>query len=76
VETQPERLAQHCAEAGFIEKAVGYYLKAGQQAIAQATMTEAMAQLRKGLDLLAGLPDDAARQLQELDLQIALGHAL
>jgi predicted ATPase len=39
-------------------------------------MTEAVAQLRKGLDLVAGLPDDAARQLQELDLQIALGHAL
>jgi class 3 adenylate cyclase/tetratricopeptide (TPR) repeat protein len=76
VETQPERLAQHCAEAGFIEKAVGYCLKAGQQAIARGTMTEAVAQLRKGLDILAGLPDGAARQEQELDLQIALGHAL
>jgi tetratricopeptide (TPR) repeat protein len=39
-------------------------------------MTEAVAQLRKGLDILAGLPDGAARQEQELDLQIALGHAL
>lgn len=76
VEMQPERLAQHCAEAGFIEKAVGYCLKAGQQAIARGTMTEAVAQLRKGLDILAGLPDGAARQEQELDLQIALGHAL
>jgi predicted ATPase len=76
VETQPERLAQHCAEAGLVEKAVGYCLKAGQQAIARGTMTEAVAQLRKGLDILAGLPDGAARQQQELDLQIALGHAL
>jgi class 3 adenylate cyclase/tetratricopeptide (TPR) repeat protein len=75
-ETQPERLAQHCAEAGFLAKAVGYCLKAGQRAIARGTMTEAVAQLRKGLDILAGLPDDAARQQQELDLQIALGHAL
>src|SRR3979490_2496231 len=73
---QPERLAQHCAEAGFVDKAVGYCLKAGQQAIARGTMTEAVAQLRKGLDSLAGLPDGAARQEQELDLQIALGHAL
>jgi class 3 adenylate cyclase/predicted ATPase len=76
VETQPERLAQHCAEAGFIEKAVGYCLKAGQKAIGRGTMTEAVAQLRKGLDILAGLPDGAARQQQELELQISLGHAL
>jgi tetratricopeptide (TPR) repeat protein len=75
-ETQPEQLARHCAEARFVEKAVGYCLKAGQQAIARGTMTEAVAQLRKGLDILAGLPDGAARQQQELDLQIALGHAL
>jgi tetratricopeptide (TPR) repeat protein len=75
-ETRPERLARHCAEAGLVEKAVGYCLKAGQQAIARGTMTEAVAQLRKGLDILAGLPDGAARQQQELDLQIALGHAL
>ena len=75
-ETQPERLARHCAEAGLVEKAVGYCLKAGQQAIARGTMIEAVAQLRKGLDILAGLPNGTARQQQELDLQIALGHAL
>jgi hypothetical protein len=40
--------------SGFIEKAVGYCLKAGQQAIARGTMIEALAQLRKGLDILAG----------------------
>ena len=39
-------------------------------------MTEAVAQLRKGLDVLAGLPDGPWRQQQELDLQIALGSAL
>lgn len=75
-EMQPGRLAQHCAEAGFVEKAVDYCLKAGQQAIARGAMTEALAQLRKGLDMIAGLPDDAARQERELNLQIALGHAL
>jgi predicted ATPase len=60
----------------LVEKAVGYLLKAGQQAITRWAMTEAVAQLRKGLDLLSGVPDGAARQDQELDLQIALGHAL
>ena len=39
-------------------------------------MAEAVAQLRKGLEVLAGLPDGPWRQQQELDLQIALGSAL
>ena len=39
-------------------------------------MREAVAQLRKGLDVLAGLPDGPWRQQQELDLQTALGSAL
>jgi len=76
VETQPELLARHCAEAGLVGKAVGYWLKAGQQANARGALTEAVAQLGKGLALLSGAPDGAARQEQELDLQIALGHAL
>ena len=73
---QPALLAQHCAEAGLAEKAVVYWLKAGQQALARSAMTEAVAQLRKGLDVLAGLPDGPWRRQQELDLQIALGPAL
>ena len=47
---QPALLAQHCAEAGLAEKAVVYWLKAGQQALARSAMAEAVAQLRKGLD--------------------------
>jgi predicted ATPase len=75
-EAQPEILARHCAEAELLERAVDYWLKAGRQAIARWAMTEAVAQLRKGLDLLPGLPDCPARQERELDLQIELGHAL
>jgi predicted ATPase len=75
-QTQPELLARHCAEAGLGERAVSYLLKAGQQSIARGAMTEAVAQLRKGLDLLSGVREGAARQQQELDLQITLGHAL
>ena len=54
---QPALFAQHCGEAGLAEKAVGYWLTAGQQALARSAMAEAAAQLRKGLDVLAGLPD-------------------
>jgi tetratricopeptide (TPR) repeat protein len=73
---QPQLLAHHCAEAGLNEKAVGYFLKAGQQAYVRSAMTEAMAQFQKGLDLLPRLPDDRGRQQHELDLQIGIGLAL
>jgi hypothetical protein len=73
---QPALLAWHCAEAGLSEKAVVYWLKAGQQSMDRSAMTEAVAQLRKGLEVLAGLTDGLWRRQQELDLQIALGVAL
>jgi class 3 adenylate cyclase/tetratricopeptide (TPR) repeat protein len=76
VVTQPALLAQHCAEAGLAEKAVAHWLKAGRQAMAGSAMTEAVAQLRKGLDVLTGLPDGPRRRQQELDLQLALRPAL
>jgi class 3 adenylate cyclase/predicted ATPase len=72
----PELMAHHCAEAGLNEKAVGYWLKAGQRAVARSAMTEGVAQLQKGLDLLVSLPDCDWRQQQELDLLLALGQAL
>ena len=73
---QPALLAQHCAQAGLMEKAITYWLKAGQQALGRSAMTEAVIQLRKGLDVLAGLPDGPWRRQHELDLQIALRPAL
>ena len=76
VTAQPALMAQHSTEAGLSEKAVGYWLKAGQQAIARSAMTEAVAQLQKGLDLLKSMSDNSARQQQELDLRITLGQAL
>jgi class 3 adenylate cyclase/tetratricopeptide (TPR) repeat protein len=77
VTAQPALLAHHCTEAGLIEKGLRYCIKAGQQAIAREAMTEAVAQVRKGLDLLSGIPEGTANKMeQELDLQIMLGHAL
>jgi class 3 adenylate cyclase/predicted ATPase len=76
VETRPEALAHHCTEAGLAEKAVGYRLKAGQQAIARGAMTEALTEIRKGLDLLPRMLNGNTRREQELELQIALGSAL
>ncbi|HJR22546.1 MAG TPA: AAA family ATPase [Dongiaceae bacterium] len=75
-EAEPELLALHCAEAGLAEKAVEYWLKAGRSAIERSATAEAIAQLTKGLELLASLPEDVTRWQRELDLQIALGVAL
>ena len=76
VTAQPALMAQHSSEAALTEKAVGYWLKAGQQATARSAMTEAVARLQKGLDLLKSMSDTSARQQQELDLRITLGQAL
>ena len=76
VVAQPELLAQHCAEAGLVERAIGYWLKAGQQAMARSAMVEAIAQLMKGLELVRRLPVDRRSRQYELDLQTTLGTAL
>ena len=73
---EPELLARHCTEAGLAEKAVGYWLRAGQQALARSAMREAVARLRKGLEVLAGVPEGDWRWQTELDLQMALRPAL
>jgi class 3 adenylate cyclase/predicted ATPase len=69
---QPELLAQHCAAGELTEKAIGYYLKAGQRGLARSAMTEAATLLSKGLDLLAGLADGRPRKQLELDLRCVL----
>jgi predicted ATPase len=76
MDTQPELFAQHYAEAGLIEKSVACWGKAGRRSAARSAMAEAAAQLQKGLDQLALLPDDLERQRQELELRSALGAVL
>ena len=74
-ETQPELLAHHCTQARCIEKAIAYRYKAARQAMARSGMAEAVAQLRKALELLATLPADADRDRSEFELLVALGGA-
>jgi hypothetical protein len=76
MDTQPELFAQHYAEAGLVEKSVAYWGKAGHRSVARSAMAEAAAQLQKGLDQLALLPDDPKRQRQELELRISQGTVL
>jgi class 3 adenylate cyclase/predicted ATPase len=76
VETQPELLAQHYTQASLLEQAVHYWQRAGQRAVERSATLEAVAHLRKGLEVLTGLPDTPERAQRELALQLALGSAL
>jgi predicted ATPase len=76
MDTQPELLAQHYAEAGLVEKSVAFWGKAGRRSAARSAMAEAAVQFQKGLDQLRLLPDDPERQRQELEFSSALGAAL
>jgi predicted ATPase len=76
VETRPEILAQHYAEAGLIEKSVAYWGKAGHRSAARSALAEAARQFQKALDQLTLLPGTRDRQRQELEFWIALGAVL
>jgi class 3 adenylate cyclase/predicted ATPase len=76
METQPEVLAQHYAEAGLTEKSVACWRRAGNSSAARSAMAEAAAQLQKGLDQLALMPDTPERQRRELEFCSFLGTAL
>jgi hypothetical protein len=76
MQARPETLAHHFTEAGLFEKAVAYWCLAGRQSAAKSALVEAITQLRRGLALIADLPDTRERKQQELELQIALASAL
>ena len=73
---EPELLAHHYTEAGRIEEAIDYWLKAGQRAMQRSAHVEAERHLRVGLELLAGLPETTARHHREITLQNTLGVCL
>src|SRR5207247_9797835 len=52
VASQPEIVAHHFTEAGLVEPAIDYWLKAGQQAARRSANAEALNHFARGLDLL------------------------
>ncbi|HEU4679357.1 MAG TPA: hypothetical protein VFS35_07540, partial [Terrimicrobiaceae bacterium] len=74
--SEPELLAHHYTEAGETEQAIDQWLKAGQRAAERSANPEAVAHLRRGLELLESLPDTGERARRELALQMALGMPL
>src|SRR5215468_1604584 len=76
VTAQPTLLAQHCAKAGLADKAVVYWRKAGQQAMARSATMEAEESYRQGLAILNTLPETSERDTRELELCSALVRVL
>jgi predicted ATPase len=76
VETRPEIVAHHYGEATIADKAITYWHRAGKLSVAKSAVTEAIAQLRRGLSLLDGLPETRERQQLELDIHVTLTTAL
>ena len=71
-ENQPELLARHCTEANLIEKAAGFWGKAGQRSLERSALIEAVEQFKRALDQIATLPSTPALRRMQIDLQVAL----
>jgi predicted ATPase/class 3 adenylate cyclase len=67
-----EVLAHHLTEAGTFPEATDAWLHAGVEAAKRSAHIEAVEHIRKGLGLLDKIPDLAARQQFELNLQASL----
>ena len=76
VETRPEILAHHYAKPRSPTKRSPIGTSRGTSSGAQSAVREAIAQLRRGLSLLDGLPETRERQQLELNIHVTLTAAL
>lgn len=71
----PELLARHFTEAGEIDKALSYWIKAGLRSRDRFANIEAINHFNTGLELLAHLDPSPERDARELELLRPLGTA-
>ncbi len=76
VQTQPEVIAHHLAEAGLAERAIAYLQKAAQRVMERSANDEAISHLTRALQLLRLRPECPARARQELKMEVMLGQAM
>ena len=70
------QLAVHFERAGVVQRAVHYWQQTGEMARWRHAYPEALTALRKGLTLLATLPESPMRMQDELTLLLSLGELL
>jgi predicted ATPase len=75
-DSQPELLARHFTEAGLIEKAAGWWGKAGRRSLERSALDEALAQLSRALNQIITLPETSSLRRERINLQIAQTRAL
>jgi len=73
---QPDLLAHHYDAAAVHDRALDYWLDAGQKSIARSAHVEASRQLQRGIESLLHLPETAERNQRELLLLTLRGMAL
>jgi predicted ATPase len=73
--TEPEVLAHHLTAAGLAEAAIPLWQAAGELALKRMALTEAIAHLSRGLELVSTLPPSSQRDASELGLRIGIGMA-
>jgi predicted ATPase len=71
-ESKPELLARHYTEASEIEKAAGFWGRAGQRSLARSALLEAISQLSCALAQIAELPSTRDLRSEQLRLQVAV----
>ena len=71
-DNQPELLAHHFTEAGLIEKAAGFWGKAGQRSLERSALVEAVEQLTRALAQIAALPATPALRHYQIELHADL----
>jgi predicted ATPase len=59
-----------------MREAADYWHRAGQLAAKRSAFSEAIAHYRRGLEVLAALPESANRDRLELELHLALAYAI
>jgi class 3 adenylate cyclase/predicted ATPase len=76
VARQPELLARHLTAAGLTDRAIDFWLRAGQLAVGRSANKEAISHLTTALEMLGNLPPTDERLRRELEVQIALAPPL
>ncbi len=73
---EPERIAQHYAEAGIVDRAIECWHRSGVRAAQRSADIEAIKQLSQALELVRQQPVGPERAGKELSILIALGPTL
>jgi len=76
VASQPEMVARHFTEAGLVDPAIDYWLKAGHLALSRSANAEAVKHLGQGIELTQSQAPTGERLRKELDFYLALGPAM